>query len=74
MTTAAPNVVPATAYQSEIYLAGLTGAVPELPTDLTRLETLARDHLGPVSTASWPVVPAAVVPTASGGTTQVSKV
>jgi isopentenyl diphosphate isomerase/L-lactate dehydrogenase-like FMN-dependent dehydrogenase len=47
MTTAAPNVVPATAYQSEIYLAGLSGATPELPTDLTRLEALARDRLEP---------------------------
>jgi isopentenyl diphosphate isomerase/L-lactate dehydrogenase-like FMN-dependent dehydrogenase len=47
MTTAAPNVVPATAYQSEIYLAGLSGATPDLPTDLTRLEALARDRLEP---------------------------
>ena len=51
MTTAAPHVVPAppidTAYQSEIYLGGLSGATPELPTDLTRLEALARDRLEP---------------------------
>ena len=32
-------------FQNEIYLNGLTGAVPPLPTDLTRLEALAEDKL-----------------------------
>jgi lactate 2-monooxygenase len=32
-------------FQNEIYLNGLTGAVPPLPTDLTRLEALAKDKL-----------------------------
>jgi len=45
MSTPAPDVVPATAYQSEIYLAGLSGNTPALPTDLTRLEALAREKL-----------------------------
>lgn len=34
-------------FQYEIYLNGMTGAVPRLPTDLTRLETLAEQRLGP---------------------------
>ncbi len=34
-------------YQDEIYFAGLTGAVPALPADLSRLELLARDQLAP---------------------------
>ncbi|MEU6985399.1 lactate 2-monooxygenase [Streptomyces sp. NPDC046324] len=34
-------------FQYEIYLNGLTGAVPRLPTDLTRLEELANARLGP---------------------------
>ncbi|MCT4356187.1 lactate 2-monooxygenase [Streptomyces sp. Je 1-79] len=34
-------------FQYEIYLNGLTGAVPRLPTDLTRLEELAAARLGP---------------------------
>ncbi|GGZ84372.1 alpha-hydroxy-acid oxidizing protein [Streptomyces echinoruber] len=34
-------------FQYEIYLNGLTGAVPRLPTDLTRLEALAEQRLGP---------------------------
>jgi isopentenyl diphosphate isomerase/L-lactate dehydrogenase-like FMN-dependent dehydrogenase len=34
-------------FQYEIYLNGLTGAVPRLPTDLTRLEELAERRLGP---------------------------
>ncbi|MFC4534128.1 lactate 2-monooxygenase [Sphaerisporangium dianthi] len=34
-------------FQYEIYLNGLTGAVPRLPTDLTRLEELAERMLGP---------------------------
>ncbi|MZD56065.1 lactate 2-monooxygenase [Streptomyces sp. SID5606] len=34
-------------FQYEIYLNGLTGAVPRLPTDLTRLEELAEHRLGP---------------------------
>ena len=35
------------AFQYEIYLNGLAGAVPRLPTDLTRLEELAEQRLGP---------------------------
>ncbi|MCZ1011255.1 lactate 2-monooxygenase [Streptomyces lydicus] len=34
-------------FQYEIYLHGMTGAVPRLPTDLTRLEELAERRLGP---------------------------
>ncbi len=34
------------AFQFEIYLNGMTGAVPRLPTDLTRLEQLAEQRLG----------------------------
>ena len=34
-------------FQYEIYLNGMTGAVPRLPTDLTRLEELAEQRLGP---------------------------
>ncbi|WP_217143461.1 lactate 2-monooxygenase [Streptomyces sp. AC627_RSS907] len=34
-------------YQYEIYLNGMTGAVPRLPTDLTRLEELTARRLGP---------------------------
>ncbi|WP_406205532.1 lactate 2-monooxygenase [Streptomyces decoyicus] len=34
-------------FQYEIYLRGMTGAVPRLPTDLTRLEELAERRLGP---------------------------
>ncbi|MET8570823.1 lactate 2-monooxygenase [Streptomyces sp. NPDC004783] len=34
-------------FQYEIYLNGTTGAVPRLPTDLTRLEELAERRLGP---------------------------
>ena len=33
-------------FQYEIYLCGMTGAVPRLPTDLTRLEELAEHRLG----------------------------
>jgi lactate 2-monooxygenase len=35
------------AFQYEIYLNGMTGAVPRLPTDLTRLEEVAEARLGP---------------------------
>jgi isopentenyl diphosphate isomerase/L-lactate dehydrogenase-like FMN-dependent dehydrogenase len=35
------------AFQYEIYLNGLTGAVPRLPTDLTRLEEMVAQRLGP---------------------------
>ncbi|HTF47669.1 MAG TPA: alpha-hydroxy-acid oxidizing protein [Pseudonocardia sp.] len=45
MSTPAPDVVPATAYQAEIYLGGLAGNTPSLPTDLTRLEALAGEKL-----------------------------
>ncbi|MFH8630800.1 lactate 2-monooxygenase [Streptomyces lydicus] len=34
-------------FQYEIYLNGMTGAVPWLPTDLTRLEQLTEQRLGP---------------------------
>ncbi|GAA3836574.1 lactate 2-monooxygenase [Streptomyces phyllanthi] len=34
-------------FQYEIYLNGLTGAVPRLPTDLSRLEELVERRLGP---------------------------
>ena len=34
-------------FQYEIYLNGMTGAVPRLPTDLTRLEELTARRLGP---------------------------
>ncbi|MET9970643.1 alpha-hydroxy-acid oxidizing protein, partial [Streptomyces sp. NPDC006356] len=34
-------------FQYEIYLNGMTGAVPRLPTDLTRLEDLTEQRLGP---------------------------
>ncbi|MFF5885088.1 alpha-hydroxy-acid oxidizing protein [Streptomyces sp. SID9913] len=34
-------------FQYEIYLNGMTGAVPRLPTDLTRLEQLTEQRLGP---------------------------
>ncbi|WP_328548788.1 lactate 2-monooxygenase [Streptomyces platensis] len=34
-------------FQYEIYLHGMTGVVPRLPTDLTRLERLAEQRLGP---------------------------
>ncbi|MEV4297618.1 lactate 2-monooxygenase [Microbispora rosea] len=34
-------------FQYEIYLNGMTGAVPRLPTDLTRLEEMAERRLGP---------------------------
>jgi lactate 2-monooxygenase len=34
-------------YQDEIYLTGLTGAVPDLPTDLGRLEETARSVMTP---------------------------
>ncbi|KAB8182915.1 lactate 2-monooxygenase [Microbispora catharanthi] len=34
-------------FQYEIYLSGMTGAVPRLPTDLTRLEEMAERRLGP---------------------------
>jgi len=35
------------AFQYEIYLNGMTGAVPRMPTDLTRLEETAERRLGP---------------------------
>lgn len=34
-------------FQYEIYLNGMTGAVPRLPTDLSRLEELTERRLGP---------------------------
>jgi L-lactate dehydrogenase (cytochrome) len=36
---------PLSAYQNEIYMAGLGGTRPELPTDLTRLEELACERM-----------------------------
>ncbi len=38
---------PLESYQDEIYLTGLTGAVPDLPTDLHRLEEAARAVMTP---------------------------
>lgn len=38
---------PLESYQDEIYLTGLTGVVPELPTDLSRLEEAARAAMTP---------------------------
>jgi isopentenyl diphosphate isomerase/L-lactate dehydrogenase-like FMN-dependent dehydrogenase len=46
----APNPLPAkdwSAFQFEIYLNGVAGTVPRLPTDLTRLEQIAERRLGP---------------------------
>jgi lactate 2-monooxygenase len=40
-------MTPLEGYQDEIYLTGLTGAVPSLPADLNRLEELARAHMPP---------------------------
>jgi L-lactate dehydrogenase (cytochrome) len=40
-------MTPLEGYQDEIYLTGLTGAVPSLPADLNRLEELARSHMPP---------------------------
>lgn len=40
-----PDVAALTNYQTEIYLRGLAGNTPTLPTDLTRLEELARHRL-----------------------------
>lgn len=34
-------------FQYEIYLNGMSGAVPRMPTDLTRLEEMAEQRLGP---------------------------
>jgi isopentenyl diphosphate isomerase/L-lactate dehydrogenase-like FMN-dependent dehydrogenase len=45
MIPPAPDVSALTNYQTEIYLSGLGGARPTLPTDLTRLEGLAREKL-----------------------------
>jgi len=42
-------VEPLSAYQNEIYMAGLGGTRPELPTDLTQLEALARERMLPTS-------------------------
>jgi isopentenyl diphosphate isomerase/L-lactate dehydrogenase-like FMN-dependent dehydrogenase len=47
MTNSSPEVVPASSYQAEIYFAGLSGATPPLPTDLTQLEPLAKQRLDP---------------------------
>jgi L-lactate dehydrogenase (cytochrome) len=38
---------PLESYQDEIYLTGLTGVVPDLPTDLVRLEQAARSVMTP---------------------------
>jgi lactate 2-monooxygenase len=42
-----PVARPLESYQDEIYLTGLTGAVPDLPTDLGRLEEAARSVMVP---------------------------
>src|SRR5580693_9332301 len=48
-------------YQDEIYLTGLTGAVPDLPTDLGRLEEAARSgetaRENLASFGRWRIVP-----------------
>jgi lactate 2-monooxygenase len=38
---------PLESYQDEIYLNGLSGALPALPADLSALEDLARERLAP---------------------------
>jgi isopentenyl diphosphate isomerase/L-lactate dehydrogenase-like FMN-dependent dehydrogenase len=45
MIPPAPDASALTNYQTEIYLQGLGGARPTLPTELTRLEALAREKL-----------------------------
>jgi isopentenyl diphosphate isomerase/L-lactate dehydrogenase-like FMN-dependent dehydrogenase len=45
MIPPAPDVSALTNFQTEIYLHGLGGARPTLPTDLTRLDGLAREKL-----------------------------
>ena len=40
-----PDVSALTNYQTEIYLHGLAGTHPTLPTDLTRLEGLTQEKL-----------------------------
>jgi lactate 2-monooxygenase len=47
LVTAPLKSVPLETYQDEIYLTGLTGAVPDLPTDLHRLEDAARTAMVP---------------------------
>jgi lactate 2-monooxygenase len=42
-----PATRPLESYQDEIYLTGLTGTVPDLPTDLGRLEEAARSVMTP---------------------------
>lgn len=44
-----PAARPLESYQDEIYLTGLTGAVPDLPTDLGRLEEAARSVMTPLA-------------------------
>ncbi|MGI5157227.1 hypothetical protein [Microbispora sp. CA-102843] len=36
-------------FQNEIYLNGLGNVLPELPTDLTRLERLAGERIAPAA-------------------------
>jgi lactate 2-monooxygenase len=47
LVTAPLKSPPLETYQDEIYLTGLTGAVPDLPTDLHRLEEAARTAMAP---------------------------
>jgi lactate 2-monooxygenase len=47
LVTAPLKSLPLETYQDEIYLTGLTGAVPDLPTDLHRLEAAARTAMAP---------------------------
>ncbi|MBV9314347.1 MAG: alpha-hydroxy-acid oxidizing protein [Pseudonocardia sp.] len=47
MSSPAQNASALTNYQVEIYLGGLSGKRPPLPTDLTRLRELARESLDP---------------------------
>jgi lactate 2-monooxygenase len=47
LVTAPLKSPPLETYQDEIYLTGLAGAVPDLPTDLHRLEEAARSAMAP---------------------------
>ncbi len=47
MTSTAPDLSALTNYQTEIYLRGLSGERPILPTDLTLLDELAAERLEP---------------------------
>ncbi|WP_431950285.1 hypothetical protein [Actinacidiphila sp. bgisy167] len=58
-------------HQYEIYLNGLVGVLPALPTDLTRLEGLAAERMAPVPSAGSAAARAAAArdaPTGRPGT------